>query len=70
MGKDLLAFLKPFDANLADDDPENFYMEREWRKFGNLEFKQHDVVKVIVAKGYLDRARANFPAFAPIVCEI
>jgi len=34
--KDYLAFLKFWDVHLPDDHEENFYLEREWRKFGNL----------------------------------
>lgn len=33
---DVQAFLKCWDVDLPEDHPENFYMEREWRKFGNL----------------------------------
>lgn len=34
--RDVQAFLKFWDVDLPEDHPENFYMEREWRKFGNL----------------------------------
>ena len=34
-----LAYIKPFNSELADNDPNNFYSEREWRKFGNLLFQ-------------------------------
>jgi hypothetical protein len=27
----LLPYVKPFDEGKADDDPDNYYMEREWR---------------------------------------
>jgi abortive phage resistance protein AbiGi (putative antitoxin) len=70
MNKDILAFLKPFDTSLADDDPKNYYMEREWRKFGNLVFEAHDVVRVVVARGYGNRARAAFHTLAEVVHEI
>ena len=32
----LLAFIKPYRRGLPEGDPENYYMEREWRKHGNL----------------------------------
>ena len=34
--RELQAFLKFWNVDLPEDHPENFYMEREWRKFGNL----------------------------------
>lgn len=34
--RDVQAFLKFWDVDLPEDHPDNFYMEREWRKFGNL----------------------------------
>ena len=34
--RDVQAFLKFWDVDLPEDHPENFYIEREWRKFGNL----------------------------------
>ena len=36
IARDLQAFLKFWNVDHPDDHPENFYMEREWRKFGNL----------------------------------
>lgn len=36
IARDFQAFLKFWDVDLPDDHPENFYLEREWRKFGNL----------------------------------
>jgi hypothetical protein len=60
IARDLQAFLKFWNVDLPDDHPENFYMEREWRKFGNLElapslreivapFEFHDELKAIIA---------------------
>lgn len=34
--KDYLAFVKFWNVDLPDDHEENFYLEREWRKFGDL----------------------------------
>ena len=59
--KDILAFVKPFDAELAVEHPSNFYMEREWRKYGHLEFSLSDITHLWVAEGYVDRARKRWP---------
>lgn len=40
------AFIKLFDPMLADDDPQNYYMEREWRCLQNVEFTLDDIVNV------------------------
>lgn len=37
IARDLQSFLKFWNVDLPDGHPENFYMEREWRKFGNLQ---------------------------------
>jgi hypothetical protein len=58
--RDLQAFLKFWNVDYPDDHPENFYMEREWRKFGNLPLAPclreivapiefHDDLKTIIA---------------------
>ena len=56
-----------FDADLPDDSPDNYYLEREWRKHGNLKFTPADVVRVIVASGFEDRLRSDVPAFGELV---
>jgi hypothetical protein len=58
---ELLSFIKAFHADLADDDPNNYYMEREWRKFGNLLFELKDVADVCVAERYATTIVADFP---------
>lgn len=53
--KDFLAYIKPFNSKLDANDPNNFYMEREWRKFGNMKFENTQVERIIVAKGFKKR---------------
>lgn len=60
-GKDFLAFLKPFDADLPDDDPKYYIMEREWRKFGNQPFEERDIVRIFIANTFVDRFVEQFP---------
>jgi hypothetical protein len=58
------SYLKFFDATLAEDDPENFYMEREWRIIGDLDFDLDDVVRVIVPKDYRRRLHEDLPDYS------
>ena len=67
---DFLAFLKPFNSELSPSDPENYYMEREWRKFANLRFSFSDVLTVYVARGYKMPLAHAFPTLAARVLEI
>ena len=68
--KDFLAFLKPFDSTLGDEHHENYYTEREWRRFGNLELKRPEwVQKIVVAADYVDRLKADFPEYEDRVCK-
>jgi hypothetical protein len=63
LAKDVLAFLKPFNSELADEDPEYYYAEREWRKLGNLVFEPADVHRVVVAPGFVERLESEFPIY-------
>lgn len=59
----LLAFVKTFDIDLHDDDPTNFYMEREWRKLAKLDL--HLPLREIIApERHHDQLRAEFPRLA------
>jgi Putative abortive phage resistance protein AbiGi, antitoxin len=61
--KDFLAFVKPFNSHLGQNHPANYYMEREWRKHGNLKFDPSDVAKIVVAKAYLSRLEREYPEY-------
>jgi hypothetical protein len=62
--KDFLAFVKPYNSELREDDPAYYYSEREWRKFGNLMFQPNDVRSVVVARGFEDRLALDHPKYA------
>lgn len=62
--QDILAFVKPFDVDLDPEHLENYYMEREWRRYGNLVFRDSDIRMVIVSSGFAERFAADFPALA------
>lgn len=58
------SFLKFFDIGLPEDDPENFYMEREWRIVGELTFTPSDVARVILPRAYEEQFRLVWPTLA------
>lgn len=59
----IFSFLKFFDDAKKDDDPENYYMEREWRIADNLRFKVKDVCRVILPKSHAKLFRKDVPEF-------
>lgn len=60
----LFSFMKCFDSYLADEDPRNYYMEREWRVLGNVRFTLDDVERIIIPKGYEERLRQDVPEYS------
>lgn len=61
--KDFFSYIKAFDINLPEDDPQNYYMEREWRVTTNIEFELSDLSGVFVAPGFESRLQSDFPDF-------
>jgi hypothetical protein len=58
-----LDFVKPFDAAKVDDDPDNYYMEREWRVPRNIKFELRDVERIIIPRKYSDAFHADLPEY-------
>lgn len=58
-----LAFIKPFDSTEPDESSHNFYMEREWRVYGDVLFQLADVSRVILPQAYVSRFKNEFPDF-------
>ena len=69
MTKDVLPFVKPLPL-VSEDDPSNYYMEREWRMYGNLEFEPEWVRTIVVGSGYADKVRVAFPQYADRIYEM
>lgn len=65
-----LAFLKPFNSELPADHIDNYYMEREWRKYGYLKFELSDVAHLWVAKGFKHAIELEYPALSNRISEI
>jgi hypothetical protein len=59
----VFSFLQAFDDSLPDEDPGNFYMEREWRMLGNLRFAMDDVYRVILPQSFAERFRKDVPTY-------
>lgn len=68
--KNFLAYIKPFNSHLDESHPDNFYMEREWRKYGNMKFSPDDVRGVIVAEGFRSRMIDAYPNYSDRITEI
>jgi hypothetical protein len=58
-----LKFLKPFDETAHEDDPHNYYMEREWRAPTNISFMLDDIWRVILPETFKARLRQNVPGY-------
>jgi hypothetical protein len=59
-----LSYVKFFEQELADDNPDNFYMEREWRVVGNVHFALEDVRRIFIPQDYARRLRVDLPGFS------
>lgn len=70
LGRDFLGFFKPYDASLPETHPNCFYMEREWRRIGNMKFEPKDVGHIVVPARFVDSLRSEFPKYAHCVEDI
>jgi hypothetical protein len=59
----LFSYFKFFDHRKAEDDPDNYYFEREWRIVGNLQFEIDDVKSVLIPSQYSREFREKFPQY-------
>lgn len=57
------SYLKFFHYPTDDADPENYYMEREWRLLGTLRFGLDHVRRVILPEAYARGFRDRFPGY-------
>lgn len=59
----VLAYMKPFHAIKEDADRDNFYMEREWRSPGDVQFAPGDVWRIILPRKFVSDFRRDFPSY-------
>jgi len=55
--------VKGFRARASDEDPENYYMEREWRTYNDFNFALHDVRRVYLPARFAARLRDDLPDY-------
>lgn len=59
-----MAYVKLYDATLPDDHPDNYYMEREWRSLGNINFTIDDIKTLYLPnKEYISKFIKEFPNY-------
>lgn len=63
INRNVLCFIKLFRAALPDEDPYNYYMEREWRVHGSLAFAIRDISRVIIPPAFAERFRRDVPEY-------
>ncbi len=59
----IFSFLKFFNHNLADEDEENYYFEREWRVVGGVQFDISHVKRVFIPEEYAKKLRNDCPEY-------
>ena len=59
----VFSFMKFFDDKKPDDSEDNYYMEREWRIVGDLDFELNDVYRVILPERFAERFRKDMPNY-------
>jgi hypothetical protein len=57
------AFVKSFNSAEHEDSKGNYYMEREWRVYGDVHFSISDVHRIILPAPYVDRFRKDCPGY-------
>jgi hypothetical protein len=59
----VFSFIKFFDPGLDDSHHENFYMEREWRVVGNVQFNLTGISRVLLPKEFGHRLRKDIAEY-------
>jgi hypothetical protein len=57
------SFVKFFDTTKSDSHTKNYYMEREWRVPGRLDFSIGKVHRIILPKDFSTRLEADVPSY-------
>ena len=66
----LFGYMKFFDPGLPEDDPDNYYMEREWRVLGEVSFTLSDVIRVFLPPEHVPQFKRELPGYGGAVVEL
>ncbi len=61
--KRFLCFLKFWKVSKNDSDVENYYLEREWRVYGGINFVLDDVKRIIIPSQFSKLLRTDLPGY-------
>jgi len=61
--KRILCSLKFWKASTNDSDAENFYLEREWRLYGGVNFALDDIQRIVLPGVFSRSLRADLPQY-------
>ncbi len=70
LARDVFGFVKVFDDALTLDDPDNYYMEREWRSTASIKFQLDDVSSIVLPAEFVDTFIEDFPGFHGIIKSV
>jgi hypothetical protein len=59
----LFPYMKFFNPQLPEDDPDNYYMEREWRVVGTVRFTTANIRRILLPEAFARRLRVDFPEY-------
>lgn len=59
----VFSYCVPFNSTLEESDEKQFYMEREWRVRGDVDFLLSDLTRVFLTRDYAARFRADLPDY-------
>ena len=59
----IFSYIKFYDHTCADDHDDNYYLEREWRVVGNVNFSIEDIETIFMPKVFSKRFREDFPSY-------
>jgi hypothetical protein len=62
--REFLSYSVPFQASRSDADSENYYMEREWRNIGDIQFTLEDICRIIIPRKWTEQLRLVVPEYS------